>query len=399
MLLEIAIGDAYGAAFEYVPRAHIDRHNTLAGYAKHPRHALAPGSYTDDTQMSLAVAEVLSAGRDWSRAAFAERFVRAFKRDPREGYARGFYQFLCDVRDGDDFLHRIRADSDKSGGAMRACPVGLLSSPSQVADVAKRQAALTHNTRDGISAAIAAALSAHYFAYDLGPPDELPRFLVDHLDPRWGAEWAGEVGPKGLMSVRAAVTALARNQSLSSLLKDCVDFGGDVDTVAAIALGAASLSRDYERDLPTVLYDGLEDGPYGRRYIETLDRALFDAMGLSPTPGLPASPERASGSPRLTRRANGMPCRDASGVARNPETTRRIGLPSETSRGTSAFVHRPRPTSASAAEGARRRSARPSASQQKNLGSGPWHGLSSRKVHFLYRAHGFASLGSSFERR
>ena len=286
MLVELAIGDAYGAAFEYVPRRHIDRFNTLAGYARHPRHALEPGSYTDDTQMSIAVAEVLAFGRDWSRAAFAERFVLAFKRDPREGYARGFYQFLQEVRDGADFLRRIRNDSDKSGGAMRACPVGLLDTPGRVADLAEQQAAVTHDTPDGVAAAVAAALSTHYFAYDLGPPDELPRFLAESLDERWAVAWAGEVGPKGWMSVRAAVTALARNHSLASLLKDCVDFGGDVDTVAAIALGAASTSRDYARDLPAALYDGLESGPYGRPFLAELDQALFAATGLSPaTPG------------------------------------------------------------------------------------------------------------------
>ena len=58
MLVEIAIGDAYGAAFEYAePTA--GRPNDLSGYSKHPRHKIASGCYTDDTQMSLAVAEAL----------------------------------------------------------------------------------------------------------------------------------------------------------------------------------------------------------------------------------------------------------------------------------------------------------------------------------------------------
>jgi ADP-ribosyl-[dinitrogen reductase] hydrolase len=281
MLVELAIGDAYGAAFEYVPRKHIVRFNTLAGYARHPRHSLEPGSYTDDTQMTIAVAEVLAHGQSWSRAAFAERFVLAFKRDPREGYARGFHQFLTDVQDGADFLRRIRPHSDKSGAAMRACPIGLLETPGRVADIAADQASITHDTSDGIAAAVAAALATHYFAYQLGAPEELPRFLAEE-DERWAAPWSGEVGPKGWMSVRAAITALARNRSLAALLRDCVDFGGDVDTVATIALGAASTSRDYQRDLPAVLYDGLEDGSFGRSYLARLDDALFAAMRLSP---------------------------------------------------------------------------------------------------------------------
>src|SRR4051812_13889293 len=75
--------------------------------------------------MSLAVAEAVVEDEVWTSEGLAERFVGAFKRDPRKGYASGFYDFLCQVQDGTDFLERIRADSDKSGSAMRATPVGL----------------------------------------------------------------------------------------------------------------------------------------------------------------------------------------------------------------------------------------------------------------------------------
>ena len=49
MLLEIAIGDAYGAGFEYVNAAIIREHNALSGTIQHPRHGTKPGQYTDDT--------------------------------------------------------------------------------------------------------------------------------------------------------------------------------------------------------------------------------------------------------------------------------------------------------------------------------------------------------------
>src|SRR5689334_2267778 len=125
MLVELAIGDAYGAGFEYAPADVVARHNDLSGYVRHPKHAIPPGSYTDDTQMSIAVAEAVVAGEPWTREALAERFVAAFKRDPREGYAGRFHAFLCEVRDGGEFLARIRPDSDKSGAAMRAAPIGV----------------------------------------------------------------------------------------------------------------------------------------------------------------------------------------------------------------------------------------------------------------------------------
>ncbi len=120
MLLELAVGDAYGAGFEYASLDLIGKHNTATHYVQHPRHTIRPGCYTDDTQLSLAIAESLVSGERWTPPNLAHRFVEVFQRDPRQGYARGFYAFLQEVRDGDDFLARIRPDSDKSGAAMRA---------------------------------------------------------------------------------------------------------------------------------------------------------------------------------------------------------------------------------------------------------------------------------------
>src|SRR5579885_1780997 len=169
MLLELAVGDAYGAGFEYAPRELIRRHNTLAGYVQHPRHRIRPGAYTDDTQMSLAIAEALISGEPWTPERLAQRFVDVFKRDPREGYASGFSRFLQQVEDGQQFLREIKPTSSKSGAAMRAAPLGILPTVALVRERCTVQAALTHNTPDGINAAVAAALMTHYFLSQLGP--------------------------------------------------------------------------------------------------------------------------------------------------------------------------------------------------------------------------------------
>src|SRR5437667_12197056 len=82
MLLELAIGDAYGAGFEYADTDIINHYNDLSSYRMHPRHHIQPGSYTDDTQMSLAIAEAIVAGEPWTPAMLAHKFVEAFQRDP-----------------------------------------------------------------------------------------------------------------------------------------------------------------------------------------------------------------------------------------------------------------------------------------------------------------------------
>lgn len=275
MLLELAIADAYGAGFEYVDTEMIHQQNTLAGYVKHPRHSTPPGCYTDDTQMSLAIAETIVAGKPWKPAVLADKFVEVFQRDPREGYATGFYHFLKQVRDGEQFLREIHPGSEKSGAAMRATPIGIYPTIALVIERCRIQAALTHNTPKGINAAVAAALMTHYFLYHLGTKSELGIFLEEQVPGCWASPWTGKVKSEGWMSVQAAVTALTRCDTMRDLLKTCIQFSGDVDTVAALALAAGSCSPEIAQDLPAHLFDQLENGQYGRDYIRLLDAQLM----------------------------------------------------------------------------------------------------------------------------
>lgn len=278
MLLELAVGDAYGAGFEYASPDLVRRYNNLSGYVQHPRHQIKPGCYTDDTQMSLAIAETLVEREPWTPEVLAHRFVTTFKRDPREGYSSRSYNFLLQVQDGQQFLSGITWTSDKSGAAMRAAPIGIFPTIEKVIKAATIQAAITHNTPDGINAARAAALMSHYFIYKLGSKKELGKFLDARVAGEWSQPWQGKVESKGWMSVRAAITAVMRNNSLSELLEDCIAFTGDVDTVAAIALAAGSCSEEIKQDLPSHLIETLENSSYGRDYIINLDKQLMNLV-------------------------------------------------------------------------------------------------------------------------
>lgn len=275
MLIELAIGDAYGAGFEYAPPLFVKQHNSLSGYVQHPTHQIPPGAYTDDTQMSLAIAEVITSGQPWTPEVLADQFVTAYQRDPRDGYARGFYQFLQGIETGQDFLAHIRPDSDKSGAAMRAAPIGIFKTIEEVIEKSKVQAAITHNTPNGINAAIAAALAVHYCLYRLGPKTELGHFIEGHVPGNWSKPWQGQVGSMGWMSVKAAITALCQSDSMAELLKRCISFTGDVDTVATIALAAGAHSLEIAQDLPERLHQGLERGKFGYEYIKALDEKLL----------------------------------------------------------------------------------------------------------------------------
>lgn len=157
---------------------------------------------------------------------------------------------------------------------MRAPVIGFLPTIHDVTARTAVQCVITHNTEDGLAAAIAASLTAHFCIYSLGHKEDIFDFLQEYV-PDKVKRWKGEVGSPGLESVSAAVTAFSRNDKLSELLLDCVNFIGDVDTVAAIALACASESEEYEKDLPEILLANLEPfGKYGQDFLSQLDWAL-----------------------------------------------------------------------------------------------------------------------------
>ncbi|BBB67318.1 hypothetical protein UNDYM_3065 [Undibacterium sp. YM2] len=273
MLLEIAIGDAYGAGFEFCGREKIMRSNTLESYVPHEL-GIQAGCYTDDTQMSIAVAEVLLANSDYSSDAFADAYVRCYKRDQRQGYAKGLQGLLDLCVNGADLRQRISPESRRNGAAMRSVPLGLIADKNVLAQAASEQAMVTHNTAEGILSSHVVALMSHALLYDKAKLVELPDFILEITGFILRGDWAAEVECDALQTLHAVNTALQANRCMSTLLLDCVNFGGDVDSVAAIAMGLASLTPEYVVDIPASLVNGLEAGKFGSSYLRKLDVAL-----------------------------------------------------------------------------------------------------------------------------
>ena len=65
---------------------------------------------------------------------------------------------------------------------------------------------------------------SHYFIYDLGPKAELAQFITEHVPGSWLEPWHGKVRSKGVMSVRAALTAVMAHDSLRDILRACIAF-------------------------------------------------------------------------------------------------------------------------------------------------------------------------------
>ncbi len=284
MIIEAAIGDAYGAGFEFADMEFIREKNKLTQYERHPLFDTIYKKYTDNTQMALAIAELLIEKKEWTPLTVAEKFVEVFKRDPRHGYARGFYQLLSEVASGQELMDRIAPASIRNGAVMRVYPLGILPDEQEILQKAEMQSKITHNTENAIVSSQAMALAAHFFVYEKGDSSALTEYLYDLQKVRWRLDWQGEVSIDAIQTVHAVFTVLSEAHSFSEILKKSVDLGGDVDTVASLALALAAVDKNMENDLPRWLYDELENEQFGRDYILNIDNELFklkDAMSIA----------------------------------------------------------------------------------------------------------------------
>ena len=288
MMLRIAQGDAFAAAAEFVgDKDHLYKFDK---FYQHPGHEkLAPGSYTDDTQMSIANAEVLL-GNDTSDLAFANSWVEAFKRDERDGYARGFQGFLEELTEGgEEFLKKIKPTSNGNGAAMRAVPLGVIPDIETLIKISDQQAKLTHNTYGGMISSSIVALASHYALYYDSPLNEVDTFISEHIgqtiyDDDWlqnvlFCDWMGKVPCHGASTAQAVLSLLRNYDNLMDMMRQTILWGGDTDSVASIAWGIASAR--YDDELPEFLTKELEvESPYGVDYLLDLGQKLMDKYNV-----------------------------------------------------------------------------------------------------------------------
>lgn len=280
MVLRIAQGDAYGAAFEYVKDneltpAWLEEVKSLlfTEYYKHPTHILQAGRYTDDTQMSIGVSEVLITSTTYTTIEFASAFVRVFMRDKRDGYARSFHDLLLTVKSGEELLSKIKPQSIKNGAAMRSVPLGALPTIDLIKRVAETQAKITHDTKEGIMSSQAVGIMSHFALYEDAPLDALPDYMKEHL-PEF--DHGNKIISDGscMNTARGVLLAVTQEKDLLSIMREVILAGGDTDSLAAISWGIASAR--YHDDIDGFWEYGLETGrKYGVKFLKDIGHALM----------------------------------------------------------------------------------------------------------------------------
>jgi ADP-ribosylglycohydrolase len=278
MLLYIAMADATAVAVEY-DRTLEEKCLEFQGYLAHPNsatHDSRPGAYTDDTEMSVANTQVLLQPNEClTQTVFADAYVAEFQRGGRRnGYSRGFQKVLERVRTGEELLKelKLKPASTRNGAAMRAVPIGVLPTIARVLEVATLQANITHDTPQGRFGACAVALMSYFALHENISPSGLGEHCRWYLpeEDRYFSYVLTEPWPGGpvkaspgtsvaIATVQAVATVLAQEKSLMGILRQVIKWGGDTDSVAAIAWGIAS-ARYQDEKLPEFMERDLEGG-------------------------------------------------------------------------------------------------------------------------------------------
>lgn len=269
-LLGLALGDAMGAPHEGGPLERLVWRligTTRDGCMR----------FTDDTQMSLDLGESLVAKGGVDEDDLARRFASSYRFS--RGYGPGAAKLLKQIARGADWREASRSvypdGSFGNGGAMRAPVVGLFHAarPEQIAEAARRSAAVTHSHPLGMEGAVvmaqatALALRGREALEILDGAAEAARldpftsrltlaraWLKERREPA-AEEIRSRLGNR-ITASESCVTALYLalrhlDRPFTDLQHAAVALGGDVDTIGAMAgaiwgaaRGAAELPQD-----------------------------------------------------------------------------------------------------------------------------------------------------------
>lgn len=274
MLLRIAQADAYASAIEYVSRQEhpvlFDDIEQFNGYHQNPRYdKLKPGMYTDDTQQSCAVSNTLiRLGLKARQNDFRDDFYYVFKNDPRDGYSRGFQSILERSNSPEHMSLLLDPYSTSNGAMMRSVPLGVIENPYDVVQMAIMQASVTHMSSGGINSSISTALMSHFALHVDEDFSKMYEWCCQWSKAHeyFKGQWDGPVATKtndrhglgnGMCTAWAVQTLLREENSLMNIMKRIISWGGDTDSVAAVAWGIASC-RYQDEKLPDFFIRDLE---------------------------------------------------------------------------------------------------------------------------------------------
>jgi ADP-ribosylglycohydrolase len=192
-----------------------------------------PGCFfTDDSVMTIAVAQAILEGRSYVDT------MRTLGHDyPDRGYGGGFHRWLRSA-------NPQPYNSWGNGSAMRVSAVGWAwDTREEVLREAARSAEITHNHPEGIKGAQATALAIWLCRHGIGKEElraEIERsFRYDLQRTVDGIRPGYSFNEKCQETVPEAIIAFLESTSWEDAIRNAISLGGDADTLACITGGIA----------------------------------------------------------------------------------------------------------------------------------------------------------------
>ena len=235
------LGDMIGAPYEF------DRGSKSKDFPLFSRGS----EYTDDTVMTVAVAEALLDAAGMSDESVRELLVTRMRwwgrRYPDAGYGGMFWRWLR-TKDPRPY------GSFGNGSAMRVSSAGwLYDTLEETRHMARLTAGVTHDHPEGIKGAEAVA-SAVFLARTGCSKDGIRAYVTEEFGYDL-SRTCDQIRPGYSFTatcqgtVPEAVTAFLEGNGLEDVIRTAVSLGGDTDTIACIAGGIAEAYYGVPEDL------------------------------------------------------------------------------------------------------------------------------------------------------
>lgn len=201
--------------------------------------------FTDDTVMSIAVAEWIMTGGDLVK--IMQKWGRKY---PNSGFGGNFKLWLVDE-------NPQPYNSFGNGSAMRVSAVGCVyDSLEETLEKAKESAEVSHNHPEGIKGAEATA-AAIYLAREGKSKEEIKKYITDAFgyDLNRTCE---EIRPKYKFdvtcqgSVPESIICFLESKDYEDCVRLAISMGGDADTMGAIA---GSIAAEYYGEIPETIFE------------------------------------------------------------------------------------------------------------------------------------------------
>jgi len=297
----LAIGDALGYPVEFMNLSQIKNHYGPEGIREYnyDSSGLPVGEYSDDTQMTLALAEGLLHAKtdnvDEIMNYVSEEFLKWMdspgnNRSPGNTCMKGLYNL-----EKTGSWKTSGLDSLGCGSAMRSAPVGILyfDNFEKLKEIASASSIITHNNQASIASAIANAYLVSRALQDKDPTDleSLLNFTngisktftdkirqiekVKNYSPEAALKSLGE-GWHGHEAIALALYCLRKNEmDFEKTVLMAANTSGDSDSIASIAGGIAGTYCGY-KNLPKRFLRGLENRPGLFEYSKRLYKKRFE---------------------------------------------------------------------------------------------------------------------------